>query len=156
MTIISKELVGNRWVVVVEITPGNFHTFRFMFEPSTADIQVQVNIWIEATEYDDVYQIELSVIADVQVLKEFVIFIKEHPNIGMTGYNTYLNTLSWTQSSQIRFFVYKLAEGLSSRKDITLDDWTEPQILLRIRNWIVATPGRKIAKIVFGNTNVIT
>lgn len=156
MTIISREHIGNRWVVVVQITPDIQHTFMFMFEPSDENVQVQVNIWLEDNEHNDIKQIEMSVVSDIQILREFIIFIKEHPSIGMTGYNTYLNSLSWTQSSQIRFFVFKLAEGLSSRNDITLDDWTEPQILLRIRNWIVATPGKKIAKIIFGNTNHLT
>jgi hypothetical protein len=69
---------------------------------------------------------------------------------GFKQWNTYLGNLSWYHASVVRWFTFALATGLASQNNINLSNYTETEILGKLKIWIIATSGSKIRKIVWG------
>jgi hypothetical protein len=81
--------------------------------------------------------------------------VKARPSLTLSQYNTYVATKPWYEQAVIRFFVYRLAMGLARHYGVSITSYTETFILGKVRDWIVATPLKKIAKIVFNNPNML-
>lgn len=92
--------------------------------------------------------------AHVELIKEVVTKIKANPTLTLAQYNNYLSGKPWYEQAIIRFFIYKLAVGLAQSYGVTLTDYTETQILSKVRDWIVATPTNKLAKIILNRTEI--
>ena len=52
----------------------------------------------------------------------------------------------------VRYFLASLARRLAERGDVELSDFTETQVLAKLKPFIQNTPAKKLAKIVFGET----
>lgn len=90
-----------------------------------------------------------------ELIKEVVLKIKANPTLTLTQYNNYLSGKLWYEQAIIRFFLYKLAVGLAQHYGVVLTDYTETQVLQKVRDYIVNTPNWKLAKIIFNNINEI-
>lgn len=97
--------------------------------------------------------IEFNILENKELLKSVIIQIKNNPTLTLTQYNNYLNTLPWYDTVIIRYFIYSLALGIARHHGLILSNYTEAKILGKVRDWIVATPIRKIAKVVLNNVN---
>jgi len=142
--------------LLVEVNDdGSIYNLNFQFDhdPTTEEIQATVTNFGIATQYDKFVPIVFALAPHKDLLKWFILYIKDHPTITLNQYNTLLATKLWWESAVIRFFVYMLAVGLAEKYGVVLTAYTEVYILGQVRDWIVATPIKKIAKIVFNNHN---
>jgi hypothetical protein len=130
-------------------------SLQFNHDPSVEELQQAVINYGEATQYDKFRVIEFNLMDHKVLLKWFIQYIKDHPTITLSQYNTLLATKAWWEAATIRYFVYMIAIGLAQHYGVNLTSYTETFILGKVRDWIVATPIRKIARIVFGNHNEI-
>jgi hypothetical protein len=136
---------------IIEIAGGATLTLKFQAEATTAQLEAAEAAHIEAMEYRDVEKVTIEVTDNIELIKGIVIRLKNTPNLTATQYNNYLSTLAWFDQVTIRYFIYRFALMLAERYGVELTDYTEAQALRKVRDWIVATPLRKIAKILFGN-----
>jgi hypothetical protein len=125
--------------------------FQFDHDPTLIELQKSVIDWGINTQYDQYKQEVIDIYDNIDLLKNFVRLVKANPTVTLTQYNTWLATKTWYESCVIRYFVFRMAVILSQKYNIVLANLTETQILQKLRDWIVATPIRIIAKIFFGN-----
>jgi len=90
-----------------------------------------------------------------ELITEVVMRLKNNPTTTLTQYNNYLSTKQWYEQAIIRFFVYKVAMGLAEYHGVVLTNYTETQVLQKVRDWIVATPAKKLSKVIFGEINQV-
>ena len=84
------------------------------------------------------------------VIKDAVVKLRNNPALTLNQYNQYLNGKPWNEAAEIRAFVYKLALYLAREYEVVLADYTESQVLLKVRNWIVGVNVNVLKKVVFG------
>ena len=89
------------------------------------------------------------------LIKEVVVRLKNNPTTTLTQYNNYLSTKPWYEQAIIRFFVYKLAMGLAQLHGVILANYTESTVFAKVRDWIVATPAKKLSKVIFNEINQV-
>lgn len=137
-----------------QLSNGTVTLFKFAVQPTQAQLDEIEASYIDQHQYDDVNQEVISVYDHVDLIKEFVKKIKDNPGVTLVQYNTWLSTKPWYDQAILRFFVFKLATGLAAHHDVALPDMTEAQVLGKVRDWIVATPSRKIAKVILNSYDI--
>ena len=136
--------------IVWQMADGNALTLKYKEQPTTAQLEAEEARYVEQHEMDSVQQIKIDLMDSIELLKEVVLKIRNTPNLTLTQYNNYLTTQTWYDAATIRYFIYRLALGLASHYDVTLTGYTEAQVLTKVRDWIVNTPLKKIAKVIYG------
>lgn len=131
---------------------GNVYLYKFSTSPSEQHLQSLSDASDAESELQLTTPVNLSILAERGTILAFIEKVKDTPNVNLTQYNTYLGTLHWTQAATIRYFVYMLAQRLAERKDVSLGNTNESTVLTAVRDYIVATPIRKLARLIF-NTN---
>jgi hypothetical protein len=140
-----------KWVT---LSNGDTTVWKFDFEPSTALLTQKENEYLLQHQYDSVQEIDIDLYDDSPKFKEFIQAVKDRPTLTLAQYNTWLGLRPWNEQAVIRYFVYRLATILAQKADITLANLTETQVLSKLRDWIVATPIKKMVKILgHGITN---
>lgn len=140
--------------MVVQLSNGEMIPLKFASQPSTTALNEIEASYLDQHQYDSVRQEVVSLYDHVDLIKEFVKKIKDNPNVTLNQYNTWLGTKLWYEQAILRFFVFKLATLLSTHYDITLTDLSESQVLGKLRDWIVATPSRKLAKAILDSNEI--
>lgn len=129
-----------------QTSTGVILSLKFDHQPTEAELSVIESQYIENHQYDSVVTVAFNLLDHVELLKEFITLVKANPSVTLAQYNNWLATKSWYQSAIIRYFVFSLATILSNRKDVSLSSMTESEVLGKLRDWIVATNIRAIAK----------
>ena len=94
--------------------------------------------------------------ANRQVIIAAVQYVRSHPALTLTQWNQYLNTLQWYDSSCVKAFIFRLAIGLAEHYGLVLDNYTESQVLLKVRNWICTTNLTIVQSVIFDRLDIIT
>jgi hypothetical protein len=143
--------MAGKWRVVWSIDVNESIMLKFANNPSDQEVTDKVNTYLNSDNY--VYRAvnRLPIIIEnfKDVIENAVIFIKT-TNPNLTQWNTYLGNLSWYHASVVRWFTFALATGLAAQNNINLSNYTETEVLGKLKVWIIATPGSKIRKIVWG------
>jgi len=150
-TILRTEQRGDNYFIWVEVSSTQSTIFEFDHSPTQQEVDDAFAVWQDQHLYDSDRQIKADLRRDEPILVDFVRLVKDNPTVNLTQYNAYLATLSWYEASVIRYFVFHLARGLSDFYGVQISDWSEAQVLLHVRNWLVDAPARLIRKVVFGN-----
>jgi len=135
--------------MVARLSNGETIPLKFQSQPTTQQLETIEASYIDHHLYDGVQQETISILDHADLIREFISLVKQNPTVTLTQYNTWLSKKEWWESAVIRFFVFKLATALSAKADVVLTDYTESQVMQKLRNWIVATPVRKISKVIF-------
>lgn len=130
---------------------GNDLLFKFRDDPTTQQLEAEEAKWVSANEFIDTASISFNLTDDGASLIKIVMQIRNNPNLTLTQYNNYLGTLPWYEAATIRYFIYSIGTKLAARNEIQLAGLTEAQFLSQVRNFIVNTPLRKLARLIFGN-----
>lgn len=143
--------MAGKWRVLWSINASNSIMLKFDHNPSDQEVNDTANAYINNEEYvyRSVNKIPIVIEDFKDVIENAVIFIKT-TNPNLTQWNTYLGNLSWYNASVVRWFMFRLATSMAERKDIDLADYTEIQVLGKLKAWIIATPAAKLRKIVWG------
>jgi len=115
-----------------------------------AEAVVLKNKYLDDNLYNSVLKAEVSIYDNKQVIVDAVTFIKT-TNPNLTQWNNYLSSLSWYDSLAVRWFLAVLAQRLAERNEVGLSAYTETEVLNKLKVWIIATPPRKLAKVLFGD-----
>lgn len=135
-----------------QLSNGETIALKFAEQPTQAELDNIEADYIAQHQSDHIAHETISIYDHIDVLKDFIAKIKATPTVTLAQYNTWLATKQWYEAAIIRFFVYRLAQAVATKKGYTLSNYTETVILGYLRDWIVATPGNEIAKTVIGNT----
>jgi hypothetical protein len=133
------------------LASGELISLKFQTQPTQAYLNALEAQYTEAHALDNVQQVTFNILDHTELIKEFVVLVKGNPTVTLTQYNNWLSTKTWYQSAVIRYFVFTLATILAAKADLSLTAMTETAVLGKLRDWIVATSGSKIAKIVYGS-----
>lgn len=135
---------------------GNRYWFKFDEQPTTGTLEALSDNADQIADDDTHKPLSINLLDYRNIIVRIAQQIKANPNLTLTQYNNYLASLPWHEASVIRFFVFALAERLAERKDVTLANLNESTVLQAVRDFIVNTPGRKLARLIFGETDGIT
>jgi hypothetical protein len=129
----------------------NVYLYKFDSEPSLERLKELSDASDAEAELQEVRQVDLSIHAERGTLIAFLEKVKATPNVSLAQYNTYLSSLHWTQAAVIRYFVFMMAQRLAERRDVNLANQNENTVLSAVRDFIVNTPPRKLARIIFNS-----
>lgn len=150
MAVISKQELqpSGKWWTWVNYE--GFNTFIYEgLQISEQEAQTLADNYNVLHQYDNTPQVLISIYDNKETIRNAIAYIKtENPNF--TQWNNYLATLVWDDALMIRWFLAILAKELANRKDIDLTQWTETEVLSKLKTWIIDTPTRKLEKIIFG------
>lgn len=151
MANISKQELQNNgkwwtWVLINE-----FDTFIHISDTPITDDEagVLVEQYRDIHLYDNVPQSRIDIMDYRDAIYEAVKFIKT-TNPNLTQWNNYLSQQIWDNAIAIRWFLAVLTKELANRQDLDLSEWTETEVLSKLKIWIINTPARKIEKVLFG------
>jgi hypothetical protein len=135
--------------MVVLLSSGESIMLKFSEQPTTTVLEaIETNYIAEMTiQRLSVVQYEMLKFKDL--FKVVVDAIKANPAMTLTQYTNHLATKQWFEQGIINTFMYVIAVNLAERGGIVLANQTQSTIWTQVRNWIVATPGRNIARILF-------
>jgi hypothetical protein len=132
---------------------GEVYHYKFNEEPTTQQLETLSD---ESDAYTDIQKtptLTFDLLEYRDQIKTFIEQVKARPNLTLAQYNAYLGSLQWYDAAVIRFFVFVFAVRLAERKDIDLPNQTEANTLQAVRDFIVDTPARKLAKLIFNQTH---
>lgn len=100
--------------------------------------------------YGGFEKIDTGVDIPIDMLKEVISYIRTHPALTLTQFNTFIGTKTYSEQACIRYYLYVLTRKLAKRYGVVLDNFTESEILKKLRNWIVNTDLNLVKKLIFG------
>jgi hypothetical protein len=140
--------------VIWQAQSGQIYQYKFDTDPTDQMLVDLGNASDTAASVNAVQPLTLSILAYEGTLKSFVKKVKDTPNVTLAQYNTYLGALPWYDAAIIRTFVFLIAQRLSEKKDIVLSDQTEAITLRAVRDFLVATPGWKLARLILNQNDL--
>ena len=142
---------NGKYRVIWQFADGNilfhkFDTFRTLPELDAFFAQYLIE-----QEFGSIEKLQVYLPEDEELIKEVVIYIRAHPALTLTQWNTYLNAMTYEKRAIIKSFVHKLALGLAAKYGVVLKDYTETEILAKTRNWICTVDVKILKRICYGN-----
>lgn len=134
------------WIYISDTESLMTITDYQMLEAEALDIQTK---HYDIHLYDAFPFEQISLYDFKDTLRNAVEFIKT-TNPNLTQWNNYLASLYWYDAVMVRWFLAVLARKLADRAELTLSDYTETEVLSRLKTYIINNPARKLAKIFFG------
>lgn len=138
------DVAGNTRIIWQQPSGVAYH-FKFKQVPALAELQSLADAR-EQLDADARIEPVVKGVNKALVVRLVHVF-KERPSITPTQFTTLLNTLKWYEEAEIRALIYQIGTALAERKEITLTSMTEAQFLTSVRDFIVATPTRKLARL---------
>lgn len=96
-----------------------------------------------------VQEIEFSEDDEV-ILKVGCIYILTHPTLTLNDWNAYLNELGYQKAEVFKAYIHKLALKLAEKYGVTLTNYTELEIWIKVRDWICNTDLDIVKRVIFG------
>lgn len=124
--------------------------FKYDHVPSLAELQAQEVIYLNNIQYRDTIKVEMKIEEDIEVIKKIITQIKNNPTTTLAQLNTYLGTLQWYEEYTIRYFIFAFGRKLADIKDVSISSVTPTAFWNAVRDYIVVTPSRKLAKLILG------
>ena len=149
MAIQKQEHVGSIWFTWIYISDTHSELLITDYQISEAEAYAFQQAYLEQHQYDDAQPATVDVYADKEVLQDAALYIKNN-NPNMTQWNTYLSTLNWYDAYMVRFWLAKLALILAERNEIEITDFSELQVLSKLKTYIKDQPLRKLNRLLFG------
>jgi len=129
-----------------EVRMQKFETVKTILELEHYFADIKADAW-----FGGIQRLPIEWIDDnIDLIKEVVYQIRIHPELTLTQYYNYLNTKEWYEQVIIKTFIFKLALGLAEYHGVTLSDYTEIEVLTRVRNWICSVDLNILKRVVFG------
>lgn len=142
------DMAGKIRIVWQSAATGEVYQYKFNSEPTTGQLQALSDASDADGEIKKIPSITFDLLEYRDLLTRFVEQVKNRPNLTLNQYNTFLGTLAWRDAAVIRYFVFVFAVKLAERRDINIQQETESSVLQSVRDFIVDTPARKLAKLI--------
>ena len=124
--------------------------FKYDHVPSIVELQAQEVIYLDNIQYRNTIKVEIKIEEDIETIKKIITQIKNNPTTTLAQLNTYLGTLQWYEEYTIRYFIFAFGRRLAEKKDVSIGSVTANAFWIAVRDFIVATPSRKLAKLILG------
>jgi hypothetical protein len=134
-----------QWDATGDILFHKFDTIKTTEELNTYFVQYLID-----QEFGDIKKIQTRLDDNETLLVEVITQIRTHPALTYVQYTNYLNTKEWYEQVVIKAFLFKLALGLAEKYGLTLSNYTEIEILQKLRDWICSVNINVLKKVVFG------
>lgn len=121
------------------------------FETVLSDAEVEWQMWVlrKLREYPEYPKLPFDSDNDREQIIAAVTYIRTHPALTLTQWNTYLNALTWYNRYLVRAFIFRLAQGLAAYYGVNLGTMTETAVLQAVRNWIYNTNINIVQAVIF-------
>ena len=149
MVIQRQEHIGSLWFTWIYISDTHSEMLITPHQVTEAEALTYQQAYIEAHQYDDVQQASIGLYENKEILRTVALWIKANDPT-LTQWNSYLKTLAWYDAYMIRYWLAQLALKLAERGDIDITDFTETQVLAKLKAFIINQPLRRLNKILFG------
>ena len=141
--------------VIWEWPDGSIEFHKFVGMRTEPELEVEFEDIKRERDYGWISKLQTTLDDNEDLIKEVVIQIRTHPALTLNQYNQYLNGKEWYEQVVIRAFIYKIAILLAAKYDVQLDDYTEVEVLKKVRNWICNSEIRLLKRVIFGyNINI--
>jgi hypothetical protein len=137
-----------------QMASGGSLFLKFSSQPTEEELLAIEAQYTEDHSDDDLDPMLINILENRELIKDFVLYLKAHPNITATQMNNVMSTKAWYEQVIIRTLVYYAGNYLAQRNDVVLSDYTEAQVFVAVRDWIVAKPIRRIARLLYGERRV--
>lgn len=145
----TTDMAGKIRILWQSIATGNVYAYKFSSYPSISELQSLSDKSDEDQVIQALQPLNIAIEGIEQLLKTFIDKIRQTPDITLTQYNTYLNTMSWNDEASIRAFVYQVAKELYNRQEIDISGWTEGVVLREVRDFINNNSDDVINRLIF-------
>lgn len=135
--------------MVVLLSNGESVMLKFNEQPTTTALEAIEANYVANVTIERLPVVQYEVLKFKDLFKVVVDAIKANPAMTLSQYTTYLGTRQWYESAIINTFMYTIAINLAEKHGVTFANQTQSTIWTAVRNWIVSTPTRKIARILF-------
>ncbi len=136
--------------MVVLLSNGESVMLKFNEQPTTTALNdIEAN-YIDNVTVERLPQMQYQLLGNKDLFKELVTAIKAKPTMTLANYTTYISTRQWYEQAMCNFFLYTVGMGLAEKFGVSMANYTQTTIWTQVRNWIVATPAKNIARILFG------
>jgi hypothetical protein len=149
MAIQKQEHVSSIWFTWVYINETHSEMLITNHKVSEEEASAYQQAYLEQHQYDDVQPVTLDLYADKELLKDMVLYIKNNQPT-WTQWLKYLAKLRWDDVYMLRFWLAKLALILAERNEIEITDFSELQVLSKLKTYIKDQPLRKLNRLLFG------
>lgn len=147
----TTDIAGNIRIIWQQPSGITYH-FKFKEEPSLQKLEDLGNERETLEERSSVEPLFKQV--NNKLIITLIELIKDRPSITTTQFNAYLGTLPWYDEARIRALIYEIGTTLADRKEVTLASMSESQFLQKVRDFIVNTPNRKLAKLFLNQSDI--
>jgi len=141
---------NGKYRVIWQFADGQIMFHKF----DTFHTEAELDSWFANYELEQIYaeyeKLNTQPDWNEALIVEVITQIRTHPALTLAQYNTFLAGKQWYEAAFIRAFIFKLALELAEHYGIELTDYTESQVLLKVRNWICTVNVNILKKIVFG------
>lgn len=141
-------------VIWQDVSTGQVVMHKFDKQPTLTYMERFFDNMLHGSE-GVVQEIEFSE-EDEADFKVICAYIRTHPTLTLTQWNTYLNGLgAWQKGVIFKAYMYKLSRNLYDKGEITLANYTEATVWAAVRNWITGTDLDKVKRVIFGYLAVL-
>lgn len=149
----TTDIAGKIRIVWQSPATGEVYQYKFNEQPTQQQLEALSDESDALTDIQKTQNLTFDLLEYRDLLTMFIQQVKARPNLTLAQYNAFLGTLAWYDASVIRFFVFVFAVKLAERRQINLQSQTETNTLQAVRDFIVDTPPRKLAKLILNQTH---
>ena len=146
----QEQNAANRWYTWIEIRAGEslmLITQHQVTEAEGLDIQTR---HIDAHLYDDTPHASIDLYENKELLRTAMLYLKNN-NPNAQQFTTMLNNnVAWYEAYMVRYFLAALALKLAERGGVSIDTFTEAEVIPGMNTWPQARPLGEVYKIRFG------
>ena len=142
---------NGKYRVIWQFADGNILFHKFDTFKTLEELDAFFAQYLIEQEFGSIEKLPVYLSEDEDLIKATVIYIRSHPALTLAQWNTYLNAMTYEKRAIIKSFVHKLALGLALHYGVVLADYTETEILKKVRNWICGVDGKILKRISYGN-----
>lgn len=135
-------------VIWQDVPTGQIVMHKFTTQPTLIYMERFFNKMIHGRD-GIVQEIEFSE-EDEANFKIICAYIRTHPTLTLSAWNTYVNGLGWQKAVISKAYMYKLVLKLAEKYGVTLANYTELEIWTKVRNWICNTELNTVKRVIFG------
>lgn len=136
--------------VIWQFADGNILCYKFDTEKTEAECETFFAQYLIEQEFGQIEKLQTVLNDNENLIKEVIVYIRNHPNLTLAQWNTVLSAKQWHEQVVIRAFIYKLALLLAQHYGIVLDNFTEAEILKKLRNWVCSVNVNVLKRVIFG------
>lgn len=146
----QEQNAANRWYTWIKIDAGESLMLITPHKVNEADaLEIQAR-YIDERQYDGTPHAGIDLYENREMLRKTVTYIKNQ-NPSAAQFTAMLaNNATWYEVYRVRYFLAALALKLAERAEVQIDDFSEAQVFAKMKAFIIATPLRRLNKIMFG------